>query len=500
MSRKYKILIGGIALIFIGYFALNLFLKNKVEALADQQKEWDLSYDQLHVNLLRRSVRLDSINLGAAGLKIDSKKAAIKGVGLIKFIFEDNISIDEFQIDQPSIDVSDSENSNKTSNKNQSDSLDQTIFIKKVNLKNGRLSVNSDKIDELKLHNFRGHLDSIKIDKHTLKHKIPFDFKSYNVEGEEFTYKLNTLQTLKVGQFQIHTHEADFTDVKLLPNYSRESYVKIIPYQKDLMNIDLKELKLKDYSFSLEKSGKLMARKIHLDQVNAYIYLNKLVKDDPNKKKLYSRTLREMPFKLNIDTLQISNSAINYKEVQEKTKKAGKVFFENLNATGTGISNINMDSPDFPETKLHITSQLMGVAPLDIDWRFSVNDPQDRFRIAGKSQHITADAINNFFVAGMNMKAEGDPIKKLKFDFHGDEDTAGGDFQMIYDDLKINVLKKNGEEKNGFLSAIADIFVSHKKTENKKPVTVKDVERDKKRSFWNYFWTAIFTGLKETML
>lgn len=266
------------------------------------------------------------------------------------------------------------------------------------------------------------------------------------------------------------------------------------------MHIDLDSLQLIDYTFSLHEQGALQARKLRLKEVDAQIYRDKLIKDDPHDKKLYSRMLRELGFKLQLDTLQIEDASITYEEVQENTEKTGKVFFTNLNALGTAIRNTDLKSSSFPETQIHITSQFMGEAPLTVDWNFKINDPRDHFRITGRGKGISAKAINNFFIPGMNMEAEGDPIRTLYFDFYGDQDTASGDFQMVYDNLKINVLKKNGREKNNIFTAIANLFVSHKKTANDKPVKVEDVERDKKRSFWNYLWTSVFTGLKQTML
>lgn len=192
-----------------------------------------------------------------------------------------------------------------------------------------------------------------------------------------------------------------------------------------------------------------------------------------------------------------SSSMKRYKKIMEKW---GKCFFKHLNATGTAITNMDLESSKFPETHFHITSQFMGVAPLTVDWNFKINDHRDRFRIRGKGQEITADAINNFFVPGMNMKAKGDPIKILNFDFHGDQDTADGNFKMVYDNLKIDVLKKNGNKKNDILSDIANLFVKHKNRANDKSVEVENVKRDKKRSFWNYLWTSIFNGVKKTLL
>lgn len=499
MSKKIFVIVGLMALLIVGYFSLEFFVKNKIEkALAHQEDTHDFSYQHLHFNLIKGSLSMDSIHFNTPTLAFHSAQGRLKGFNYFKYLFKNEIALQEVEVDRPILQIS--KGGKTAEDAREKDTLEMAFFIKKVRIKNGQLQLLREGKPELKLDSFQGTLEEFVLDKETLTGDLPFLYSDYNIEGKQFSYLLNTLQTLTVDHFHMKTQQADFKKVRLLPNFSREQYTKVIPYEKDLMDIDLDSLQLINYHFSLQKSGALKASKLRLKKVDAQIYRDKLVNDDPHDKKLYSQMLRELDFKLQLDTLQIEDAAITYEEVQENTKKTGKVFFTHLNALGTAIGNTALASSSFPETQVHITSQFMGEAPLAVDWSFKINDPQDHFRITGKGQGISAEAINNFFIPGMNMEAEGDPIRTLYFDFYGDQNTASGDFQMIYDNLKINVLKKNGREKNNIFTAIANLFVSHKKTANDKPVKVEDVERDKKRSFWNYLWTSVFTGLKQTML
>lgn len=501
MRKKILIFIGIIGVLIGGYFTAQILIKKKiVRTLSEQKYAQYLHYDRLNFNLLQGNITLDSVSFNSVSLKFQSKGVDLKRISLLKLIFTDNIKIKSFEISQPKIKINQSKTSAKNNKKDSINNFKKEIQVETVVIENGEFTLNEENSTILKLSQFDTRLEQLKFNHETLQHKIPFVLKNYTIEGKEMSYLLNTLQTLKTKHFKIETHQADFKDFHIQPNYSREEYVNVIPYEKDLMNISIKNLHLSDYSLSIENDGQLKAKKLLLDAINANIYRNKLVKDDPNDKELYSKMLRDLSFKLSLDTLQIQKTDLTYEEVQENTKKTGKVFFKDLKATGTNISNINMDAADFKETKFHITSQFMGNAPLTVDWVFMINDPKDRFRIIGNGAQITADDINNFFIPGMNMKAEGKPIKTLFFDFKGDAKTANGDFKMEYDDLKINVLKKNGEEQNKVFTAIANVFVSHKNEKHDDIIRVEDVERDTKRSFWNYLWQSVFTGLKETML
>src|SRR5690606_3161854 len=88
------------------------------------------------------------------------------------------------------------------------------------------------------------------------------------------------------------------------------------------------------------------SNQINLNQVNANIYRSKIPPDDTTIKKLYSQTLRELPFTLEVQQLNLNNSTLIYEEETATSNKAGKLTFTNFNAQ---IKNINSG---YKKTKL----------------------------------------------------------------------------------------------------------------------------------------------------
>src|SRR5699024_4544979 len=161
---------------------------------------------------------------------------------------------------------------------------------------------------------------------------------------------------------------------RVLPNYSRKEYVNHIPYEKDLMNISIKQVQLKNYKLELNAPhGKLSSPKMILDSVDMRIYHDKRVAEPPPPKKMYSRMLRELPLKLRIDTLRAKVSYLSYEEMEKKTNRIGKVFFENMDIEATHLTNIDLDRDDFPETKVNFKTRFMGSSPLKVTWTFQIN-------------------------------------------------------------------------------------------------------------------------------
>src|SRR5699024_3563107 len=235
--------------------------------------------------------------------------------------------------------------------------------------------------------------------------------------------------------------DAIFNKVHLAPNYSREEYVEVIPYEKDLMNMELEKLKLTGFQLNLAQDPQeFTASQVDMEDINLSIYRDKLVKDDPNDKKMYSRMLRELPIKLGIEKLNVRHANLSYEEVQEKTGKTGKVFFSDMNVEATDITNIGMEEKDFPTTTILINVQFIGEATLVKQWQSAVNNSSDEITIKGTSKNTPPETLNTFIKTAFNMKAQGENIGKLVYEFSGDSETAGGIYKMVYEDFEVEEL------------------------------------------------------------
>ena len=91
-------------------------------------------------------------------------------------------------------------------------------------------------------------------------------------------------------------------------------------------------------------------------------------------------------------------------------------------------------------------------------------------------------------------------VKSLSFDMTGDDYKAGGQTTLVYDDLKMELLKKDSGElvKKGFMSFIANALMKNSNAgkEKVKPVTMT-FTRDTTKSFFNLVWKTIFEGDKK---
>jgi len=272
----------------------------------------------------------------------------------------------------------------------------------------------------------------------------------------------------------------------------------MIPMENDLFDISANRIQLSGLKWKFENDQPNISLKtVKLHQVDANIFRSKIPKDNPKEKLLYSKLLRTIKFPLVVENLNLTQSKLVYEEDKPDSNGPGKVFFTDFNMN---VKNLNSNKQKGANTKVPIVinCKFMGVSPMKVNWNFDTGNMRDQFTIGGYINNLPANDINPFIKPYMNITATG-TITSLNYDFKGNNDIMNGKFRITHKDLKVSVLDKDTKEKKKFLSAIANLVV--KKDSQKFPESVDIyVERNKERSFFNFYWKGIEDGLKKSLL
>jgi len=485
-------------IIVIGYFVAQVIVKNKIEAFLTEHIE----YENLDLSLISGSVQLDGAIYNKENKNLTTSKIEVSGFSYYDYLISDKIDVENLTIEAPKISIEKpASKKNDSASKKSKTKFDKKVIVHSINIENGSVRFQQDSLKELNVRQFSIQIDSLGLDSKTLQHKIPFNYKNFKISAERLEYTLSQLQDLKIGTIEINPKLLVLNKLEYLPKLSKQEYIKVIPYEKDLMELYMKQLRLEDYTLDLEKgSGVLEARYLELDSLDFEIYRDKTVKDDIREKDLYSKSLRELDFKLSIDSVNVKRTYFNYQELITKTREPGLIYFENLNAHIVNVTNMDLDREDFPETKVKIESRFMGKSNFNVDWRFKVNDENDIFTITGNAHHIPESSINSFFVPAFGMSTEGS-VSEFYFNYKGNPTYARGETKLDYENFKVDVLKKNSNKSNKFLSTVANLVVKNnpKKT-GMSTIHVEKVKRNLTKSFWNYFWKCIEAALKKELI
>ena len=174
-----------------------------------------------------------------------------------------------------------------------------------------------------------------------------------------------------------------------------------------------------------------------------------------------------------------------------------KVSFSNFNAD---VSNIYspVNKTEFPITTLNVNALFMKSAPLSINWTFNITDVSDSFTIKGRIRDIKSKIIDPVSKPLMNVTTNGD-LEEIYFTFNGNRDVSNGAFAIRYEDLKVELYKKDGKKKNKLMSAVGNLLAKNDTKGELKEVEVSTA-RAKDKSVFNFLWKFLFEGLKKTIL
>lgn len=505
MKKKSKLFLSFIVILIVLAIAIiggNIFIENKMEtALEENLKKAEFKYEDLNASLLGRSASISNPVYNKNGMQINAEEIKIDGIDILEYINNKNIEINTLKFTKPEVTIyTEAEKEKDTSEKGNSAEID--LLIKSVEVVDGNFKM--AKNDSVKKQLFANipslNLKQVSVNRESLKSALPFNYEDLEMISDSLFFNLNDLHDMYVEKMEMNENSLIFSNIEMKPLYDKQEFQKHIPYEKDRFNLSLGELTLESFNWSFKNDSlSLESSTTTITNGDIKIYRDKQVKDDPRQKPMYSKMIRELPFKLKLDTLKVNNLAIQYQELVNPKRGPGKVTFKNLNASIYNISNVNMDAEDFPRTDIDVQTQFQGEAKLNVNWNFDISNKADVFSISGQMDRISSEGINQFMEPALNVKAEGG-IRDMRFNFTGNNQNSTGDMKLVYRDFKVEVLQNDGEEENKFLSALANLIVNNDATSEEKEQEGIKTQRTQNKSFWNYLWKNVRNGALKSFL
>lgn len=510
MKKTTKISIGvliGIAVLAIALLFVNNYLENRIrKAIEDNLTTANAVFDKVDVKLLDRKAEVINpyIEIKGKSLKVDTIR--LNNIHLWDYVKNKDIIVGNLLISNPEVKIYNFKKASEdTLNKNKSETSSKfknKILVKRLQLTRGSLRIfEKDSKEHRLLVNIQEVLmEEIRINAKTLKETVPFDYDLILLNADSLFYDLDKQHELSVGDLVIDNNKVHIKDLRIIPKYSKDVHQQYSKVEKDRYDLSIDSLNMSHLNWSLENDSiKIQNPFTRISGANLKVYRDKLQPDDNTTKPMYSALIRELPILLQLDSIRIANSYIQYEENIHNDRKPGLVKFSNLNASIKNLTNIGLGGKDFPETRINANADFMNAAPLSVDWSFNINNRTDQFQFSGEMGRLAAEQINTFMRPAMNVEAKGE-ILEMYFNFYGNGTKAAGDMRLAYKNFKVEVLRKDGERKNKFVSALANLIV--KKKALNEEANYKDISytRDKTKSFWNYVWNLVKNGALKAFL
>lgn len=466
-----------------------------------------LIFDQIAVNRFAddtsRGIRL-----------IDAKNLELKGLNSNEVVKNKNLAVDTIQCDDISLYELPVENL-KTSTAKSSDKKDSTGFMNvyAVHLKHldfpkltfvpfaesnyslGNISIEVNDVAADRLIDWQNHPMN-----YTREVEVLLD--RFSLQSKDKSYRFN------FDHIAVNSLRKDFTirSFNIVPFASEMSFANHFHFQKDRYEVSLSGISLQGIDMNSLLDKRLEASQLVINKVNAKIYrdLHKPLEEKSKVGNYPSQMLLKLSRQINIPKATINNADIEYRENEPVSNKTGEIDFMNSNLTITNITNIPAVIQNRSRLNIAFQSKILGSIPITGNFDFSLKGNNGDFLANGQIPAFDALQLNKVSIPMALIKISSGKINGIDFHFTGDNNSAKGDFVMKYQDLKVDVLKRdkktNDIKKRGLATLAANLLVA-----NENPTSEglrkenPEFKRDINKSFFNLVWKTLFTGMKKTV-
>lgn len=372
------------------------------------------------------------------------------------------------------------------------------------------INKSNPKVKKTALRNLNISVSDIFIDSLSAKDASRF-YYTKNVEVRLKDYKLATPDSLyfvKADELFFSTRErrVQLNKVAFTPRLNKNKFYKKVGYAKDRFDISFKQIDL--MRIDLQKflrEQKVQAGFVNLGKGRLEVFNNNAY---PNHKtvKVHAyphQKLQQVALDLKVDTLSLSDVDISYSEFNAGSGQTGAISFNHTSGKIYNVTNDSVWKQAHPFMLAKINTRFMNASPLNVNFRFDLNDKNGAFTYSGRLGRTNGKVLNKITRPLGMIEVESADIKKLAFNVSANETVARGNVQFYYDDLKVSLMKKDGSklQKQGFVSSVANMVLPTSNPDKKGhflpgPVNYR---REPTASFFNFLWKALFDGLKPSV-
>ncbi len=329
---------------------------------------------------------------------------------------------------------------------------------------------------------------------------------NWSLSGDGFSFVTeNNRYRMTLGAFDMNNGNATMRikSFNVKPMLSEEAFSRSLAKQQDVNNIEFNNIELSGIDTRLLIIQRKLEAAVATLQPNLKIYRDRTVAPDLTSKvgKYPQQLMQTIKFPFSVKKMVIKNGNVAYTEKSDVSKKAGTVFFKNIQGTILNVTNIKELISQNNLLMLDATGSFMGVSKIHTVWKMPLNSANGAFDVSGEAASFNAPALNPMIEPlGMASIKSGN-INKLTFKMTGTDYLAKGTSTLLYDNLKVELLKKDSAElkKKGFMSLLTNALI---KDANPKNGATRNGEinfqRDVTKSFFNLVWKGIFSGIKQT--
>ena len=244
---------------------------------------------------------------------------------------------------------------------------------------------------------------------------------------------------------------------------------------------------------------KFYAEKMTIRRANLYVYRDKQMPDAPYEyKPLHSKLLRDASTSVTIPLIKIVKSRIAYEEKSDMGVRT-KVVFSKLYGTIRHLSTDSSYIANQPEVIVDGKGIIADSIDANMKYKFNTLNKRDSYHFEGHTGPFSASLFNKYLIPLSGAEISSGHVSRINLFFYADNNMATGKLDIDYDNLRLHLLTKGKRALKLILNAL--IKNDDKKANGKeKEMGEINCTRDKGKSVFNYWWRAIKSGLRDSVV
>ena len=329
---------------------------------------------------------------------------------------------------------------------------------------------------------------------------ITTQLNNFNGTSKTGLYKY----AIKSVKLSTQTAKLTVTDIDLQPLPSKTFFAKS---KDDRFVLHLDSLELHGFDFqTFGKKQDIDAKKITATKGSFEVYSN------PNPPILTADRLvtfphwliRQVKTGINADTVQVKNIKVTYKEYNKKMAKTGAIWFTNTTGRFYNITNKKDRLKQNNICTAKLSTYFMQTGKLSLTFHFNLNDATYNYSYQGHLGPMDMQAANPAVMPLGMVRIDSGKVKGLDFDVHSTQKTSTGKVTFLYNDLKISMLGKGGDQtysKKPLLSLFANGLMLKSNNPDKAGTAPRVANvvfvRPANYPFFQTVWNTLLSGIKK---
>ncbi|MHB1688699.1 MAG: hypothetical protein ACYCVH_15205 [Ignavibacteriaceae bacterium] len=159
---------------------------------------------------------------------------------------------------------------------------------------------------------------------------------------------------------------------------------------------------------------------------------------------------------IRVDSLQVTNSRLNYRESYAVDAKTALITFDKMQALAEGIVN----HTGLRDTiVIHAQGNFMNTSTMKLFMLIPLGSPQFSFSYGGSLRQMEVSSLNKFLEIAEHRRIKSGILHGATFEVNVNSGHATGYVRAEYNDLSIDVLNKNTGRENGIFDETSSFIL-----------------------------------------